>query len=80
MFEMETNLNFQNYYQIMNKPITILGFAGSLRKNSYNRALLRAAMELLPTGAELEIFDLEGIPPFNQDFEVSLPEKVKEFI
>src|SRR4030065_531520 len=63
----------------MNKPVNILGFAGSLRKNSYNKALLRAAMELLPTDAKLEIFDLEGIPPFNQDFETQMPEKVKEF-
>src|SRR4030066_946562 len=63
----------------MNKPVNILGFAGSLRKNSYNKALLRAAMELLPTDAKLEIFDLEGIPPFNQDFETQMPERVREF-
>jgi len=62
-----------------NKPIVILGFAGSLRKGSYNKALLRAAMELLPKGARLEIFDLEGIPVFNQDLEIKMPEKVKEF-
>lgn len=63
----------------MNSPITILGFAGSLRKNSYNKALLRTAMEFLPRDAELEIFDLEGIPPFNQDLVPVMPEKVKEF-
>jgi chromate reductase len=63
----------------MSKPVTVLGFAGSLRKNSYNKALLRAAMELVPKDAKLEIFDLEGIPPFNQDFETRPPEKVKEF-
>lgn len=63
----------------MNKPITILGFAGSLRKGSYNKALLRAALELIPKDAKLEIFDLEGIPPFNQDLESRMPEKVKEF-
>jgi chromate reductase len=57
----------------------ILGFAGSLRKNSYNKALLRAALESVPRDAELEIFDLEGIPPFNQDLETEMPEKVKEF-
>ena len=49
--------------------ISMLGFAGSLRKGSYNKALLRAAAELVPEGARLEIFDLAGIPPFNQDFE-----------
>jgi chromate reductase len=59
--------------------IKILGFAGSLRRNSYNKMLLRAAGELIPDGASLEIFDLEGIPPFNQDLESDLPGRVKEF-
>ncbi|MEM2117832.1 MAG: NAD(P)H-dependent oxidoreductase [Candidatus Bathyarchaeia archaeon] len=63
----------------MDKPITILGFAGSLRKDSYNKALLRAALQLLPKDAKLEIYDLEGIPPFNQDLENRMPKKVKEF-
>jgi chromate reductase len=63
----------------LNKLITILGLAGSLRKDSYNKALLRAAMELMPTDAKLEIFDLKGIPPFNQDLESQMPERVKEF-
>jgi chromate reductase len=63
----------------MNSPMIILGFAGSLRKNSYNKTLLRAAMELVPRDAKLEIFDLEGIPPFNQDLENQMPEKVKKF-
>ena len=64
---------------IMSNPITILGFAGSLRKDSYNKAILRAAVELTPKGVKLEIFDLEGIPPFNQDFENQPPERVREF-
>ncbi|MDI6753973.1 MAG: NAD(P)H-dependent oxidoreductase [Thermodesulfobacteriota bacterium] len=59
--------------------MSILGFAGSLRKGSYNRSLLRAAKELVPRDVELEIFDLEGIPPFNQDLENQPPDKVKEF-
>lgn len=63
----------------MNKEINILGFAGSLRKGSYNKAVLRAAVELAPKDSRLEIFDLEGIPPFNQDLEKSMPEIVKEF-
>jgi len=63
----------------MDKPIIILGFAGSLRKDSYNKALLRVAIELVPKSAKLEIIDLEGIPPFNQDLENRMPEKVKEF-
>lgn len=63
----------------MDKMVNILGFAGSLRKGSYNRALLRAASELLPGNTTLEIFDLEGIPPFNQDLEKTLPQSVCEF-
>jgi chromate reductase len=63
----------------MDKQIKILGFAGSLRKGSYNKALLRAALELLPEDGKLEIFDLEGIPPFNSDLENRMPEIVKEF-
>jgi chromate reductase len=57
----------------------ILSFAGSLRQGSYNRALLRATLELVPEDARLEIFDLEGIPPFNADFENSMPQRVKDF-
>jgi chromate reductase len=63
----------------MSHKISILGFAGSLRKGSYNKSLLRAALEMIPTDAELEIFDIEGIPPFNQDLENQPPEKVKKF-
>lgn len=59
--------------------VRILGFAGSLRKGSYNRALLRAATELVPNGAELETFDLDGIPPFNQDLENEPAPKLREF-
>jgi len=63
----------------MNQKVHILGFAGSLRKQSYNKAILAAAVETLPDDASLEVFDLEGIPPFNQDIELQPPDKVKEF-
>jgi chromate reductase len=63
----------------MGKTFKILGFAGSLRKDSYNKALLRAALELVPEGVELDIFDLDGIPPFNQDLENEPVEKVRKF-
>ncbi len=63
----------------MKTTFNILGFAGSLRKNSYNKALLRAALELVPKGAKLGSFNLEGVPPFNQDLENQPPQKVKEF-
>ena len=61
------------------KKIKLLGFAGSLRKGSFNKMLLKAAKELAPDDVELEIFDLEGIPPFNQDLENSPHEKLKAF-
>lgn len=57
----------------------ILGFAGSLRANSYNKQLLNVAAELVPDGSELEIFDLEGIPLYNQDKEREPPPRVVEF-
>jgi len=62
----------------MSKPIRILGVAGSLRRESYNRAALRAATELVPEGANIEIFELDGIPGFNQDEEQNPPAKVTE--
>jgi chromate reductase, NAD(P)H dehydrogenase (quinone) len=62
----------------MSKPIRILGIAGSLRRDSYNRATLRAATELVPEGASIEIFELDGIPGFNQDEEQNPPAKIVE--
>jgi chromate reductase len=62
----------------MNRPIRILGIAGSLRRNSYNRAALRAAQQLVPEGAVLDIFELDGIPVFNEDDERQPPARVVE--
>jgi chromate reductase, NAD(P)H dehydrogenase (quinone) len=59
--------------------VNILGFAGSLRRDSYNRALLREAQMLTPEGVVIEIFDLDGIPPYNADLESDMPSRVKEF-
>ena len=61
------------------KTISILGIAGSLRKDSFNKALLQVAAELVPEGARLEVFDLDGIPPYNQDLDSQPPDRVKEF-
>jgi chromate reductase len=61
------------------RVINLLGFAGSLRQKSYNRSLLRNCLELLPPDTTLEIFELEGIPLFNQDLEAAPPPKVIEF-
>jgi chromate reductase len=59
--------------------VKILGIAGSLRKGSYNRALIRTAQQLVPSGATMETFDLLGIPPFNEDDEDNVPQKVQDF-
>src|SRR5215212_9568421 len=63
----------------MGNKLKIIGFAGSLRKGSYNRSLLRSAGQLLPQDTALEIFDLSDIPSFNQDLEANMPAKVNEF-
>jgi chromate reductase, NAD(P)H dehydrogenase (quinone) len=49
----------------------ILGIAGSLRESSYNRALLRAARELLPEGVELVEHDLRDLPFYDGDVEAA---------
>lgn len=59
--------------------LKILGVPGSLRKASYNLAALRAAQQLVPQDVELEIFEIAGIPPFNEDDEKNPPERVIEF-
>ncbi len=63
----------------MADKIRILGFGGSFRKGSYTKALLYAAVELLPENAELEIFDISEIPMFNQDLENDQPAEVRRF-
>ena len=60
--------------------ITVLGFAGSLRQGSYNRAALRAAVELAPEGMRIETFDLSPIPLYNDDVRVQgFPAPAEEF-
>jgi chromate reductase, NAD(P)H dehydrogenase (quinone) len=63
----------------MGETIKILGFAGSLRKQSYNRSILRAAVTLVPEGAQLDTFELDNIPPYNQDHEREPPHAVRAF-
>lgn len=62
----------------MADKITILGIAGSLRNASFNRAALRAAQKLVPENTSLAIFEIDGIPGFNQDEEKNPPPKVSE--
>lgn len=57
----------------------VLGISGSLRKGSYNTALLRAAAGLMPEGVALEIGSIEGIPLYDGDLEAAqgIPQAVQ---
>jgi chromate reductase, NAD(P)H dehydrogenase (quinone) len=60
--------------------ISVLGVAGSLRQGSYNRAALRAALELAPAGMTIEVFDLAPIQPYNEDVkQQGFPPPEREF-
>ena len=48
----------------------LLGISGSLRRGSYNSALLRAATRLMPPEATLEVASIRGIPLYDYDVEV----------
>jgi len=49
--------------------IKVLGISGSLRRGSYNSALLRAAVRLMPPEATLAVASIRGIPLFDADVE-----------
>ena len=51
--------------------IRVVGFAGSLREKSFNRALLQAAKEMAPPVMALDIFDLRDVPLYNADVEAA---------
>ena len=64
----------------MNDPATmpttarvfnVVGLAGSLRRGSYNRGLLRAATEVAPSALRIVIHELDGIPLYNGDLEAA---------
>jgi chromate reductase, NAD(P)H dehydrogenase (quinone) len=59
----------------------ILGIAGSVRRGSHNRRLLRAAGDMLPPGVEfVEWEGLAGLPIFDEDLEDFPPPAVEEFL
>jgi len=49
--------------------VRIVAFAGSLRRGSYNRALVRAAQDLVPQGMTIEAIEIDELPFFNADVE-----------
>jgi chromate reductase len=55
----------------MADQVRVLGFAGSLRKSSFNRALLRAAQAAAPAGLTIETFDLAVVPLYDGDVEAA---------
>ncbi|CAN5885265.1 NAD(P)H-dependent FMN reductase [soil metagenome] len=62
------------------RGLTVVGFAGSLRQGSFNRALLRAAVELAPEGMTIESVEIARIPLYNADVEArGDPEPVAAF-
>lgn len=52
----------------------ILAISGSLRKDSFNTALVRAFKERAPEGVTIEIAEIGGIPLYDQDAEASFPQ------
>ena len=57
----------------------IVGISGSLRRGSFNTSLLRAAAEVVPAGATIEVRTIHGIPLYDADVEngPGIPEAVK---
>jgi chromate reductase len=60
--------------------LKVLGISGSLRKASYNTAILKACAELMPAGMSMTYARIDDLPLFNQDvFDAGMPEPVKRF-
>jgi len=62
------------------RPFEVVGLAGSLRKGSYNRSLLRAAIELAPSDLRIAAHEIRSIPFYDADLEtgVAPPPAVSE--
>jgi chromate reductase, NAD(P)H dehydrogenase (quinone) len=59
----------------------ILGISGSLRRDSHNSKLLRAAAERLPSGVELVEWEgLGGLPIYDEDLEGDRPQAVEDLL
>jgi len=59
---------------------TIVAIAGSLRRKSYNRSLIKACTEFAPEGVEVQIGSIHGIPLYDADMEEfeGIPDAVKK--
>jgi chromate reductase len=58
----------------------VLAISGSLRRDSYNTALVRAARDLAPAGVTVELYEgLAAIPAFSEDLEDDPPAEVVDF-
>jgi chromate reductase len=53
------------------RVFNVVAFAGSLRRASYNRALLHAATELAPSALHIIVLELDDIPLYNEDVEAA---------
>jgi len=60
--------------------VKLIGVSGSLRRGSFNTALLRAAADLMPDGAELSVHTVHGIPLYDGDAEAAegIPQAVAD--
>lgn len=60
----------------------ILAITGSLRKDSYNKKVLKLMQKLLPDSTSIEIYDLSNLPFFNEDIEneIDYPKAARNFI
>jgi chromate reductase len=57
--------------------MNIIAISGSLRKDSFNTALLRVLQQLAPTGMKIEIAEINMLPIYNQDDEAFFPKEVQ---
>lgn len=64
----------------MKQSTQILGISGSLRRQSYNSALLRTAGDLMPDHMHLTIFDLNPLPMFNPDLHGNPTQEARAFL
>ncbi len=63
----------------MIKTHTVAVLVGSLRRDSLNLKIAKAAMELAPTGLAFEVVEIRGLPLYNQDDDADSPDSWKAF-